>query len=212
MTENLEEKIEKLITYGKTQLKNKNVETQANTLRNVLDDITKISVGGNDTDSIELNIHYGDTEPSDISKLWLETEEPINIEIDNSIFGNGIINNSYSTLSKTLTKPANASIVKYGDYFYIFDTVDIYKYDYKNDILQKLDITLNGTHWYYSDMYGVSTCLVKDVIINDENVGDRIYIFGGTYYDSPNGKYVYGRNISYIDLNTETLVANIGTL
>ena len=56
------------------------------TLSQFASEIESIS-GGSGCGSASLNIHYGDTEPSDTSMLWCKCEEPTNVVINSEIEG-----------------------------------------------------------------------------------------------------------------------------
>lgn len=55
--------------------------------------LSKVTVNTNVPSGNELNIHYGDTAPTDTSKLWVKTTEPESVEISPELFGEELQNN-----------------------------------------------------------------------------------------------------------------------
>ena len=155
-------------------------------------------ISGGD-ESTKLNIHYGTTEPTDTSKLWVKSDiTPNKVEIK-SIFNGAIDGQSIEKMSTVLPR-----ILEYpscgvvGNKCYVFGgggsgyTADtIYCYDTETNIVETMSTTLSKDLQY-------SSCGV---------VGTKCYLFGG--YSSGSGAintiYCYNTETNIVETMSTTL-------
>lgn len=126
-------------------------------------EIDGISSGG-----AELNIHYGDTEPSDTSKLWVKCDEPSKVVVSPSVIASGNSSKVETATSKTTgAQMCGASV---GKKIYLFGGGATSSY---SNIIQVFDTeteTIKTLSTVLPDaMYGGMAAAV----------GTNIYIFGG---------------------------------
>lgn len=160
---------EKLYSIKESTLKNignsirgKTGKTELIPPEDMPSEIDGISSGG-----AELNIHYGDTEPSDTSMLWCKCAEPSKVLVRNSITGTGESSKvENASLTYKGSYPCGANV---GKNIYIFGgTKDnivnaIQVFDTENETVRVLDTVLPLAK------YGSSAIAV----------GTDIYVFGG---------------------------------
>ena len=101
----LPENIAKDVTIGgvtgtletRKEEQEKSVNITENGTQDIIPDtgkvLSKVTVNTNVPSGNELNIHYGDTAPTDTSKLWVKTTEPESVEISPELFGEELQNN-----------------------------------------------------------------------------------------------------------------------
>lgn len=101
----LPENIKKDVTIGgvtgtletRKEEQEKSVNITENGTQDIIPDtgkvLSKVTVNTNVPSGNELNIHYGDTAPTDTSKLWVKTTEPASVEISPELFGEELQNN-----------------------------------------------------------------------------------------------------------------------
>lgn len=101
----LPENIKKDVTIGgvtgtletRKEEQEKSVNITENGTQDIIPDtgkvLSKVTVNTNVPSGNELNIHYGDTAPTDTSKLWVKTTEPESVEISPELFGEELQNN-----------------------------------------------------------------------------------------------------------------------
>lgn len=131
----------------------------------------------------ELNIAYGETEPTDTSKLWIKANEPNSIKFSKDIDGV----NSLRTIGAL--NDYNMSCARVGTKIYLFGSSstttykDIRVFDTETQEITTLATKMpKGSYW-----------------LGCASVGTKIYIFGGVRdYDMSNV-------ISVFDTETETL-------
>ena len=138
-----------------------------------------------------LNVHYGDTAPTDTSKLWIKSTEPESIEFiqdpEQQVQG-------LTTLSATLpTAAGDIAAAAVGTKIYLFggygDGVflnTIQEFDIETKTLTTLDVTLPN----------------KVSQIAAAAVGTKIYLFGGYLYWSSGAVL---NTIQVFDTETKTL-------
>ena len=157
--------------------------------------------GGNSGGSAALNIHYGDTEPTDTSMLWCKCEEPATVEIVSSV----TTQEETKTLSATMTNPADCvGVGVVGTKCYLFggqymsggtsgswvylSTIQVFDTD--TNTIRTLTTALPTT--LYAMGVGV--------------VGKKIYLFGGhTGISYENTIYVFDTETESIEKLTVTL-------
>lgn len=135
--------------------------------------INNKTVGGN----AELNIHYGDSEPSDKTKLWIKTNRPNKVTVSPEILGDEIITpNLYMFDSNKV----GTGVAHVDENLYLFNGSSIEKFDLNTGELTTLTATLT-----YNGSYGCPAV-----------VGTKIY----TINRGGNAQY-----IDVFDTETETI-------
>lgn len=119
-----------------------------------------------------LNIHYGDTEPSDTSMLWCKCDEPSGVLVSPNM-PSGDSENTINLFSNMVLGMAKFDTASIGSNIYVLGGI----YGGTNATIYKTDIT-NGessivTH-LSTGKYGVGA----------SGIGTRIYMFGGEYYQN----------------------------
>ena len=114
-----------------------------------------------------LNIAYGDTAPTDTSKLWIKASEPANLKFTPSFSGAETMNSGIATLPKTATYIASSAV---GTKIYLFGGNGDSGY---LSTINVFDTTTNT-------ITTLSTTLPKAATgIASAAVGTKIYLFGG---------------------------------
>ena len=156
--------------------------------------------GGNSGGSAALNIHYGDTEPTDTSMLWCKCEEPATVEIVSSV----TTQEETKTLSATMTNPADCvGVGVVGTKCYVFggqymsggtsgswvylSTIQVFDTD--TNTIRTLTTALPTT--LYAMGVGV--------------VGKKIYLFGGLSNGRSNTIYSFDTDTNTVETLTTTL-------
>ena len=166
---------------------------------NIKKDINIAGITGTlESGGASLNIAYGDTAPSDTSKLWIKGVEAEEVTITNQQL--------LSTLSTTLSNKTEAiGVAAVGAKIYLFggnassgrlNTIQVF--DTTNNTLSTLSTTLP------SSAYGIGTAAV----------GTKIYLFGGYTNKYENTIQVFdttNNTISTLSTTLSTVAANIGT-
>lgn len=144
--------------------------------------------GGGGSGSASLNIHYGDTAPSDTSKLWCKCAEPSNVLVKgNIIIGDATV----TTLTETISARSAMASAKVGNKIYLFGGYDG---SARTNTIQVFD-TEKNTHTV------LSTTLPKTLgMASACAIGTIIYIFGGQVDASTCSRTVYR-----FDTETETI-------
>ena len=133
--------------------------------------------GGGDGGSAEFNIAYGDTAPTDTSKLWVKVNEPEAVSITSSIVtASEELEAGISALPRTADGVAAATV---GTKVYLFggryrgsggtsiqDTINVF--DTETSTIETLSVTLPQ----------------KAREVAAATVGTKIYLFGGEYGDT----------------------------
>jgi N-acetylneuraminic acid mutarotase len=142
--------------------------------------------GGGSGGGAELNIHYGDTEPTDTSKLWCKCKKP------NGVLGKADVDGTESVSSTSAYLPSGHSGMQagvVGKIIYIFGGYSggykntIYKFDTETETLTLLSVTLPSA-------LGEVVTIV---------IGTKIYLLGG---GNTSG---YVNTICRFDTETETI-------
>lgn len=165
------------------------IQTLSTNGKYMTSDITVQASGG----GVTLNISYGNSAPSDTSKLWIKTSEGENINISN-VIENQVpqtflqIDSLPFTLNYHTCQKAGNKIYIFGGLKNSVATNEIYIYDLSTNTLTQSNATIS-----------VATSQLSSAI-----VGNKIYIFGG---NTSTGQV---RNIYDIETDTiTTFSANI---
>lgn len=153
--------------------------------------------GGSSGGSASLNIHYGDTAPSDTSMLWCKCTTPTNINMVSHFESGELISNSIPALPRGLGHSGIGSVDKKiylfggGGYDWGGKPINtIYKYDAETQEYTLLSTTLPSN---LSNMASGT-------------VGKYIYLFGGTTAGN------YGETLTNKILKFDTETETIQTL
>lgn len=143
----------------------------------------------------ELNIHYGDTEPSDTSKLWVKCDKPNKVTLSPNIQTEGTLKRGLASLPYSSV----GGVASVGTKIYTFGGIGyanaIYEFDTETNAFTKLDTTIP-----YSKE-------IRDIVAIA--VGTKIYLFGGEY-DGTN--ITYEKYIYEFDTITKTCTQKNATL
>lgn len=147
----------------------------------------------------ELNIAFGDTAPSDTSKLWIQGDAPTDLLVSSVPFSDAP--NTIETLATTLpTAAGRVGTVVVGEKVYLFggdignnglNTINVF--DTTTNTIETLSTTLK----YPTRSFGIAA---KD---------NKVYLFGGT---PTNGTGGWTNEIETFDINTETVETLTTTL
>lgn len=195
--------------------------TTGNQDTNLTDGVNALVSGfgqGGSGGSASLNIHYGDTEPSDTSMLWCKCDEPSKVVISNDI---GQLPLTFETLT-TFTMTCSC-ITKVNDCLYCFYTNYVMKYNLKTQESTTQSIThvfsggdsvvvaygtdiycFGGSQEYVYVFDTITETFTKLEAKFDESTrittaelyGDKIYLFGGTKSGSYSREYIRVFDIS----------------
>ena len=114
----------------------------------------------------ELNIAYGDTAPTDTSKLWIKSATPAKVKVTPEVSGSEAMNNGIATLP---TAARNIACAAVGTKIYLFggksnstlNTINVF--DTASNTISTLPVTLPTA------AFGIACAAV----------GTKIYLFGG---------------------------------
>ena len=153
------------------------------------DIVIQPSTGG----GVSLQIEYGNSAPSDTSKLWIKTSEPSEIEVNSNVETS--VPNELQNISSLLTGLQSATCARVSNKIYIFggmtnsstytNMIQIFNIDTKQ-------VTQSNVTLPYA-MYGM-TC---------QAVGTKIYLFGG--YSPNQGSYGYLNIIQVYDTENDII-------
>lgn len=148
--------------------------------------------GGGSDGEAEFNIAYGNTAPTDTSKLWVKTAEPTAVEVTaKPVFGDKTLESGISALPTALGAIASAKV---GTKVYLFGgsrgeiyPTEIKVFDTETNTISTLDASIPKGASY----------------IAAAAVGTKIYLFGGFYgYISPDSIL---STINVFDTETNTI-------
>ncbi len=155
--------------------------------------ITDGCAGGNgdggSSNAAALNIAYGNTAPSDTSKLWIKSDPPGELKISNNP---EMIHEMLTTVGEMPLVRNGQAAAAVGTNIYILGGNGVYKSIYKFDTITNTIETLS-TELPYS-LYRPG-CAV---------VGTKIYLFGGSQYVDSSST-IYHDTICVFDTTDETL-------
>ena len=138
----------------------------------------------------EFNIAYGDTEPTDTSKLWIKTADPKVMKVTpNFVYRNGNIESGVATLPTAALDIETATV---GTAIYLFEghSNAVYVFDTLTNTLTRLSTTLPTA------AYGIGVA----------SVGTKVYLFGGEVGgDDDSGSYIFLDTINVFDTITHTI-------
>ena len=169
--EGVKSKLQSLITASnaKTGKTDANLTDAVNTL------LEGYGQGGGG--EVEFNIAYGETEPTDTSKLWVKTSEPGAVQVTTRSVS---VNEHFESVAETLPTAAFDIVsAAVGTKVYLFggygssnlNTINVF--DTENKTITTLDTTLPTA------MYNIASAVV----------GTKVYLFGGQggdYYNTIN--------------------------
>lgn len=138
----------------------------------------------------DLNIAYGDTAPTDTSKLWVKTTEPSGVKVSSDVETEMSDDSSCVATGQSI-KVSMASMAQVGNNCYFFspdDKTSIIKYDVTTDTQTTLGATAPRVRF---------SCAVS--------IGTKIFVFGGTYGGCTN-------IVSLFDTETETITRLSATI
>lgn len=161
-------------------------------------DIRKIVSGGG------YDIYYGDTAPTDTSKLWIKGTEPTSLEITGTEPMNKKAVEKIE-FDDTIYAETSGACASYGEYIYIFGGYTT-KYVDRDQKITKID-TKTNTRIYLE----LDNTTKKSLTTRKQGavvVGKYIYIFGGATSSAANS-YNY---IFKFDTETETITKLSTTL
>ena len=138
-----------------------------------------------------LNIHYGDTAPTDTSKLWIKSTEPESIEFIQDPEQTQELNILDTTLQTTVSSISAAAV---GTKIYLFGG-----HSPMGNIIQEFD-TETKTITTLS-----ATLPIVTTLIGAAAVGTKIYLFGGYSLKSFGASPTYLNTIQEFDTETKTI-------
>ena len=125
--------------------------------------------GGGDGGSAEFNIAYGDTAPSDTSKLWVKANEPAAVSVTSSIVtADEKLVVGISALPKGAYSIASAAV---GTKVYLFGGQ--YATSYHLSTINVFDTKTNSTETLSTSLPSAASGIASAA------VGTKIYLFGG---------------------------------
>ena len=149
------------------------------------------------SDVVEFNIAYGDTEPTDTSKLWVKTTKPTAVKVSKDI-EKVPSDDCTAVVVESIQKPKYSGSAQIGTKIYMFSgyynynyTTSVFSYDIENQTLAELATQVPQVISY-------STASA---------IGTKIYIFGGCYGTSTPYNKIY-----CFDTVTETMSTINATL
>lgn len=158
---------------GEPKLQDKTItENGTYTADSEYDGLRVVTVNVASSGGAELNIHYGDTEPSDTSKLWVKCAEPNGVLVSKQILGDLLVTRDIATLPSVMNY-IGVGVV--GSKIYLFYKKNIYLFDTETNELTQLSETLAQE----LTEIGVGV------------VGTDIYIIGGVYSSSSFSRNIY---------------------
>lgn len=162
--------------------------------------ITDGCAGGNgdggSSNAAALNIAYGNTAPSDTSKLWIKSDPPGELKISNNP---EMIHETLTTVGEMPLVRNGQAAAAVGTNIYILGGNGVHKSIYKFDTLTNTIETLSAELPYSLYTPG---CAV---------VGTKIYLFGGSQYVDSSST-IYHDTICVFDTTDETLEVLSATL
>ena len=142
----------------------------------------------------KLNIHYGDTEPTDTTSLWIKNAEPTNITIDNTIFGESSYTENYHYLPFPL---ASATVCKHENNLYIFGGLDVDNLPLNTILVYNFNTkeTTTLSAKLKDRKYGMGCAIVNE----------KIYLMGGLEYVEDSSSYNVSNSVEIFDIATQTI-------
>lgn len=183
----------------------KNFDNLANTIKSI--------TGGTGGGGVSLNIEYTETEPQDITKLWVKAEQPEKIFINkNGMSGNQTCVDYGSTTAYT----RGNSIVNIGNDIYIIYNKNLYVYNILTNETTKISLNLTNSTEYMDNIvvvdkkiYMVDKQKYMNVYDSETNIlTDRLV---DSYYFDYNMKGVVINKEIYYITGTQLMLAATGS-